>query len=451
MSVRTSTASMLKTVSSARTFASTSAARLPPKPNSAAMFARNKKQAQSEEDGASSGGAGNVLAEVTLPRPDLKELEEMHPESLTKKAVGQVKAFPGAAMEALKTLSLPGSIQRELAFTTRPATVVRNATLKMTQTLDAGKKGESRQSRYVLAGGSGSGKSTLMLQTVSYAQSTKWIVLYLPSAAPLVNSSTPHLYSSTRALFEQPALASSLLQKWSSANKSAFKALQTSKEWTFGEKKVAEGKSLEELVKAGGDEKTVTSVFEAVMEELSAQNSRPVLLAVDSAQPLFSTSSYIDPTYTAIESFSLVIPRLLLDYISGARSFSTGAVLLSPDSLSANKSDALNDFLASSSSPASDASSPTSSVSRRKALESAYDRSRSSSYAAYSEVLESGVKTIEVPERLSREEAVGVVRLIKGWRGTRDAVDDKMFLERLVSTDGNPREFARVLSKSLAV
>jgi small subunit ribosomal protein S29 len=46
-----------------------------------------------------------------------------------------------------------------------------------------------------------------------------------------------------------------------------------------------------------------------------------VLLAIDDAQPLFTTSSYVDPTYVPIETFSLSVPRLLLDFISGARSF----------------------------------------------------------------------------------------------------------------------------------
>ncbi|GAA6020905.1 hypothetical protein JCM10207_003183 [Rhodosporidiobolus poonsookiae] len=434
-----SATTLLKGASPARTFTSTSAARLPPKLSYGAQLARNKKQNAAEEEGSSAGGSGKLLAEVTLPPPDLADLPAMHPESLLPKAVGQVQAFPTPSLEAFKALSLPAALQREHAFTPRPATVVREATLKVKQALDAGKKGESKGARYVLAGGSGSGKSTVLLQAVSYAQSTEWIVLYLPSAAPLVNSSTPHIYSSTRALFDQPALSSSLLSKFAAANKQAFKQLKTSKEWTFGEKKVAAGKSLEELAKAaGGDDKLVTSVFEAVVDELAAQKERPVLLAIDDAQPLFATSHYVDPTYQSIETFSLVVPRLLLDFISGQRTFATGSVLLAPSSLSANQSAALTDFL---SSPNKAAPSP---------LASPYDRSRVSSYETYAAVLESGIKKLEVDERLSRKEAVGIVRLLKGWRGTREAVDDQMFLQRLVATDGNPREFTRALSKSLA-
>ena len=94
-----------------------------------------------EQDGAGSGaGVGNVLSEVTLPRPDLSGLKAMHPvrptlslpfvaltleltrparssrsqEDLAKDTVGQVRAFPGAALEAFKALSMPTSLKREV-------------------------------------------------------------------------------------------------------------------------------------------------------------------------------------------------------------------------------------------------------------------------------------------------------------------------------------------------
>ncbi|GAA5914127.1 hypothetical protein JCM5296_004717 [Sporobolomyces johnsonii] len=441
MSVRPSASAALKSIPSARSFASTSTARLPPKPklgSKAALWARNKKNTADGDDAASTGsGAGNALSEVTLPPPDLSGLKVMHPESLTKAAVGDVRAFPAPALDIFKVLSVPTSIKNEHAFTPKPATVVRNVTLEVTSVLDAGRKASSKESRHVLDGGVGTGKSTLLLQAVSYAASTDWVVLYLPSATPLVNSSTPHLYSSARNLFDQPVLSASLLTKFSTANKAAFKALKTSQEWAFGERKVAKGKSLEELCKAaGGDEKLVTSVFEAVIEELSAQKERPVLLAIDDAQSLFATSAYVDPTYQAIETFSLIVPRMLLGFVSGQRTFATGSVLLCASSVSPHPSPAMTDFL-----------SPPS----PSALPSAYDRARLASYPTYAAILASGVRKLAVPARLDRTEAVGIVKLLQGWRGVREQVSDRAFVERLVATDGNPREFAKALGKTLAV
>ncbi|GAA6000998.1 mitochondrial 37S ribosomal protein mS29 RSM23 [Rhodotorula paludigena] len=427
-----------------RTFASTSQARLPPKLSSkAALWAKNKKNASADdESSSSSAGTGNVLSEVTLPRPDLSGLKAMHPEDLVKASVGQVRAFPEPVLELFKSSSIPNSLKREHAFSTRPATVVRQTTLDLTARLDKASKASSRDARFILTGDKGVGKSSLLLQAASFAQSNKWIVLYIPSAAPLVNSSTPHNYSSTRALFEQPLLASSLLSKFTAANKAAFKAVKTQKEWTFGDKKVAASKSLEELAKAaGGDEKLSTAVFEAVFAELEGQKNFPVLLAIDDAQSLFATSKYIDPTYQALETFSLVIPRMLLELVSGQRSFSRGSVAIAPSSLSPLSSPAMTDFLAS----------PSTAVSRTQALASAYDRSRVPSFPTYSAILEAGLERFAVPERLDRAEAVGIVNLLKGWRGTRQVVDDKAFLEKLVAADGNPREFTRALTQTMAV
>lgn len=117
------------------------------------------------------------------------------------------------------------------------------------------------------------------MQAASYAHSNGWIVLYIPSATSLVDSSSPFTYSADRALFEQPNLAADFLQRFSTANKAAFKALKTAKAHKVGEREIAAGKSLEELAKAGGgDEKLTTAVFEAIMEELS-QQTKSVFLA----------------------------------------------------------------------------------------------------------------------------------------------------------------------------
>lgn len=232
----------------------------------------------------------------------------------------------------------------------------------------------------------------------------------------------------------------------------------------------------------------MTSVFEALIEELSTQtrcvwlcafsrraqnadlldvyrilHSRPVLLAIDDCQSLFATTSYVDPSYNAIGSFSLVVPRMLMEFASGQRQFvsvfplalpntraatvsslandsqASGSVLLSPCSLSPSQSPALADFLSASS------SSPSKS--------SPYDHPSTSSYTTYSSLLsESGLEKFSVPSRLTTKEASGVVEMLKAIRGIRVAegkgLGDKEFLERLVGSDANPREFVKQLRKS---
>ncbi|KAI5479188.1 mitochondrial carrier protein [Pseudohyphozyma bogoriensis] len=397
----------------ARAVSSSSSAFAPPKKG--AFY--GKKKGKDAEDGAGGAGSGNVLEQVKAPALDLSGLKTFRPDAITEAAVGEVQAFPAPSITAFKSLTIPSLIQKEFEFTPRPATVVRKITVEAAELIKKNKGKASRDSRHILAGAPGSGKSVVMLQTVSYAQETGWVVLYLPSTTPLIDSSTAHAYSDSQKLFLQPTLSSQLLSKFVAANKPAFKAIKTSKAWEFGNVKVAAGKGLDELASKGGDSSISPAVLEALFEELATQKSHPVLLALDDSQSLFGVSSVVDPTYTAVDSFGLSVPRLLLEYVSGVKSFNSGTVLLAPSTQSKRQTRAFTDHVAAPSAPA-----PKDDV--------------------YRGVLK-GFTTVQVPSRLERKEAVGVVQLLQSWRGVRDPVSDPSFLKHYVATDGNPRHFTK--------
>lgn len=71
------------------------------------------------------------------------------------------------------------------------------------------------------------------------------------------------------------------------------------------------------------------AALEMVFDALSNQTHAPVLLAVDSAQALYRPTKYLssDETPYLLDSTALSLPRLLLDYASGRKSFQRGAVL----------------------------------------------------------------------------------------------------------------------------
>lgn len=52
-----------------------------------------------------------------------------------------------------------------------------------------------------------------------------------------------------------------------------------------------------------------------------------------------------------------------------------------------------------------------------------------SSYEIYSEIL-SGLNKLEVPARLERKEAVGLVQMLQGWRGVRESRSFFLFISR---------------------
>ncbi|KAM0787467.1 hypothetical protein ACM66B_003544 [Microbotryomycetes sp. NB124-2] len=393
------------------------------------MYGKNKGAA--DDDAAATGAnVGNVLSQVTSPQPDLSSLKPLQPKTSTKAAIGKPRAFTPEALALFKATGLPPLIAEEFKYSKRPATVIRQATIDLQTALDSGKTGSSKDHRLFLSGPAGCGKSVTLLQAVSYAQGSEWIVLYIPSATPYVNSSTAHAYSAPLALYEQPAAAAQLVSKILNVNKSLLKKLKTRKAHAFGDANVAEGTSLDVLC-SKVSEKTSTAVLTALLEELSAQNTTPVLLAVDDAQGLFATSQYVDPSYQAVETFQLAVPRLLLEFASGSQSFNAGAVVFSDSVLSPRKSIAVRRFLGDS----------------RPQSTSPYTE-KGASLDVYSQAV-SGFRKQEVPARMSRTEAVGLVELIGGWRGNREAVSDALFLERLVATDGNPRLLSRSLQQSV--
>lgn len=56
--------------------------------------------------------------------------------------------------------------------------------------------------------------------------------------------------------------------------------------------------------------------------DVEARNYRhPVLLAVDDFHALYSQTMYRDPHFQPIKSYHLSMPRLLLDYASGRKTF----------------------------------------------------------------------------------------------------------------------------------
>ncbi|KAK4053389.1 hypothetical protein OIV83_001553 [Microbotryomycetes sp. JL201] len=392
-------------------------------------WAKSKRAAE-EDSGAAGTSVGNMLSQVTSPQPDLSSLKALQPKNVSRTAIGKPRAFTPEALALFKTTGLPPLIAEEFKASSRPATVVRQATIDIQTVLDSGKAGSSQEQRLFLTGAAGSGKSVVLLQAVAYAQASDWIVLYLPSATPYVNSSTAHVYSSSLALFEQPAAAVQLVSRIANVNKAAFKKLKASKTHSFGDSTLKEGTTLDVLCSKVSD-KTSTAVLTALLNELAAQNTIPVLLAVDDAQGLFATSKYVDPSYQPVEAYQLAIPRLLLEFASGTQNFNTGAVVFADSVLSPTKSTAVRRFLGDS----------------RPQSSSPYTE-RASSFEVYSQAL-SGVRKQQVPARLSRTEAAGLMELIGGWRGNREAVSDALFLERYVATDGNPRLLRRSVQQSV--
>ncbi|WWD22697.1 hypothetical protein CI109_107190 [Kwoniella shandongensis] len=392
---------------------------------------------QKKKEPSSGGGGGSSNTSITLRYsmsgnpPDLSDLPRLQPDKYQSEHVGKPTTFAKGSFEKLKAFGLPRKLEKELSASGGPASVIREATVDLAKRLDGAKSGSSKAARYVLTGERGSGKSILLLQSVSYAVESGWIVLYVPKATEWTNSSTHYIYDPSTQIFAQWQSAQQLLSTLLATNKDKLDAIKLSSNVELAQgKNVEKGSSLSALVQLGAkDDRVAVKALDAVMGVLEKQTQYPVMLAIDEAQTLFTTSKYRAPDYTPIEPYHLSTPRLALDFIAGRRSFSRGTILTS-----LSLSDPTN--LPSPSLISALSLPSTSPITPYTALD-----------PYHLEHASSGLQKIDIPFGMTSKEAVGIFDLYakKGWApgGT-----DELFMENYTASAGNPREMVRGLGRT---
>ncbi len=121
--------------------------------------------------------------------------------------------------------------------------------------LDAASKGKKGAS-VVLDGARGSGKSTLLAQSIAYALDDGWVVISVPRAVNLINSSTLYTYSAQHKTYLQPEATKSLLEAVLKVNGAALKAIKTTEAVDVDGSRIEAGTPLETVVKRGVDDAT---------------------------------------------------------------------------------------------------------------------------------------------------------------------------------------------------
>ncbi|KAK8844749.1 hypothetical protein IAR55_006599 [Kwoniella newhampshirensis] len=395
-------------------------------------FNQKKKESPSGGGGGSSNTSISLRYSMSGDPPDLSDLPRLQPDKYRSEHVGKPTTFSKGSFEKLKAFGLPRKVEKELSTSGGPASVVREATVDLAERLDSAKSGSSKKARYVLTGERGSGKSMLMLQSVSYALESGWVVLYNPKATEWTNSSTHYIYDPTSQTFAQWQSAQQLLSTLLATNKDKLDAVKLSSTVELAQGKTVEsGSSLSALVQIGAkDDRMAVKALDAVMSVLEKQTQYPVLWALDEAQTLFTTSKYRAPDYTPIEPYHLSTPRLALDFIAGRRAFSRGTILTS-----LSLSDPTN--------------LPSPSLITGLSLPSTSPVTPYTPLDPYHfEHASSGLQKIEIPFGVTSQEAVGIFDLCakKGWApgGT-----DELFMESFTASAGNPREMVRGLGRTV--
>ncbi|KZT25215.1 hypothetical protein NEOLEDRAFT_1162888 [Neolentinus lepideus HHB14362 ss-1] len=368
-------------------------------------------------------------------RSETLDVEPFNPDLTTSAYVGNVVAFTPTETDPIRIFGVPTNVLLDHRIASKPLNVIRDVTVTTIDRLQAAAETPSSQTRLVMTGSAGCGKSVLLLQAVEYAEKTGWLVLYIPRAVSIVNSSTTHIYDLRTQTYHQPTFAYQTLMRFLTVNRDRLQNLKTTVDVPLDRRStVPAGDGLVDLIEIGlRDPFLAPTVLTAVMEELEKQTSYPVLLAVDDFQALYCKTAYRDPHFILIKPWHLSMPRLLLEYASGKKSFARGAVL------------------GAVSAKTTHFKLP---IELRKSL-GLPDETPASRYTKMSKTaLEyaQGLEALPVPEKLQMDEAAS---LFEAWAKDKalnpEVSKDELFISEYTAAAGNARGFVKGLLTTLTL
>ncbi|KLO11620.1 hypothetical protein SCHPADRAFT_876656 [Schizopora paradoxa] len=364
----------------------------------------------------------NVPPEVQV-QTSLPAFSALSKGNLSSKQSGSVKEILSSEFSPAGAYGLPRNILVDFRLLSRPCSVVREATVDLVQRLEEKAKEPSSDSRFVLTGASGCGKSYVLLQTVTQLAAQGWIVLYIPRAHKLVDSSTSYVYDPRTQTYLQPVVSHQILRRFQIANAKALKEITLQRDITFDKRKpIAAGTNLSDVIDVGLREQNLSpTILSGILEQLESQDLFPVLLAVDGFQSLYCRSSYRNQHFQRIQSFHLSVPRLLLEYASGKRSFKLGAFVGAPT---------MNDTQF----PLPDELRKTIQVESRPLK--AYSK-LVPEFLEYSD----GLQSVPIPEKLTVTEAAAMFEIWGKDGALHSRANDELFLSKYSEASGNARNF----------
>ncbi|KAJ4482989.1 mitochondrial ribosomal death-associated protein 3-domain-containing protein [Lentinula edodes] len=358
------------------------------------------------------------------PNSSLSSVPTFKPEMITENMIGQVVAFSQTPNDPIKYFGTPKNMLLEFRLLSKRCSVIRNITVFTAEELDSAAAEPSHKTRYVLTGPSGCGKSFLLLQSVQYCLAKGWIVIYIPRAKTTVNSTTTHTYDLRTQTYLQPNYAQQTLRRILEVNSANLETLTLREGLNYDRRSFSSGTTLAQLASAGSKDAVISSVvLETLLNELSRQSKIPVLLAVDDFQAIYNQkTAYRDPHFSAIRPYHLAIPRLILEFASGKRSFPKGAVLGALTAMDP-AFPVTNELMDELNLPGLHPRSP---YSKRSKILQEYAR---------------GLMNLPVPEEFSPREAASVFETWMRDNALTAPGNDELFLAKYTESAGNPKAF----------
>ncbi|KAL0570223.1 hypothetical protein V5O48_011745 [Marasmius crinis-equi] len=370
------------------------------------------------------------------------------PARITEQNVGTAAQYAPIENDPIKYFGTPKNLLLEHRLLSERTTIIRDVTVATARILDRAADKCSENNRLVLTGRPGCGKSSLLLQGVRYALAKDWVVVYIPRAKQMINSTTMYTYDIKTQTYLQPRFAHETLRRLVAVNGKILSELRMSGSLRLEKREIPSGITLAELADLGIKEGLGTAaqgvlapaVLDRLFTELGKQRKYPVLLAIDDFQCLYTAhSAYRDPHFSRIRPYHLSMPRLLLEYASGKRKFTMGAVLgavtaVEPEyRISVELRDALKlgpdmwDLCASSRSNGEGIWSGVGGPLEK----------RNKIFQEYA----NGLKALSLPRGFTLPEAAAAFEVWMKDGGIFAHATDELFLSKYTESAGNPRDF----------
>lgn len=274
---------------------------------------------------------GKVDEPMAFSKSDLEAFEQCGVEPKIKKSVS-LRRVREQCINSRHHADRPPSFA-QLASYIQPVSVVRSSTLDLYTRMNQAASSSS-SSHVALSSPLSTGKSYLLLQAVSYALASQWCVVYLPRLINWVNSTSTFVYSAEEQAYLQPQVVQQALAAVGSVNgkSGVLKKIKLVKDVEGTNLKAGEA-TMQDLLKAASASSTsplvLQRIFDSFLSSLSSQSEVPVLLAMDDAQALYSTTRYRDPDYKLVQAYELAPVRSLLNLLMGdeKKSLKKGMVL----------------------------------------------------------------------------------------------------------------------------
>lgn len=237
----------------------------------------------------------------------------------------EIMRFPTATNSSLAAFGSFKRGQRHELFKDKTSLIRENVTLPIADFIAKGTDSKSSQNRMCLLGESGTGKSTALSQAQALAILNGYIVLPITRPRELISGDNDAFYNEKLDQFIQPMYSRQWLKRVLKGNKTALQSIEY-------KGKAATVNNLYDYIKShkNSGDKDIQEVVANVMNKLE-QCGKPVLFTLDDLNIFteFSHAVNVDVENKPIYHGKLQFPKLFLDYLSGAKSFSKGAIIAS--------------------------------------------------------------------------------------------------------------------------